>query len=454
MVGEVSTGLRCGYFLSMKGGRASGEQAVERDVYLQFSGGKITEVSPWSSEKSKLADEFIDASSMAVMPGLVNAHTHLAMTLFRGLEDDVPFHKWLFERILPLEAKLVDRDFVRVGTELALLESIRFGVTSTADMYFFANTVADCVERAGTRAWIAQVLADGPLPEDAELGKDKFKLYREFHQRYSGHERIVPALGPHAPYTCSDLTLRKVSDVANELSGFIHTHVAETKHEQEESLKLHGKTSVRRLADLGILGPRTIAAHCVHFTDDDIEIFKRSGASVVYNPDSNLKLSSGVAPIARYLREGITVAMGTDGAASNNDLSIFGAMDLGTKIQKLASGDNTAMVASDALVAATWGGAKALGLQDKIGSLEVGKDADLILIDLDHAHLQPLHDLRSQLVYSTQGLEVDTVFCRGRALMRKKEVLSIEKARVLKEADAIREKIQASLKRFTSRGQA
>ena len=446
-------GIRCAHLLSMAGGNC---EEPQRDRYVGIKDGQIVEVSAWDEKRSPgLANEIIDGSAHVAMPGLVNAHAHLAMTLFRGLEDDVPFHTWLFERILPLEGQLVDEEFVRIGTELAALESIRFGVTTINDMYFFSRTGAEALDRAGLRAWVAQVFADVPLPEDGALGRDKSALFEALHAKYANHERIRASLGPHAPYTCGDDIWREVARLSKKHGALIHTHLCETAFEVTEAKKAHGgKTPVRRLSELGVLGPRTLCAHCVHFDADDIELMRASGASVAYNPDSNLKLSSGVAPIVSYRKKGISVAFGTDGSASNNDLSLFGAMDVGTKLQKLVSGDNTAMVAADALRCATWEGARALGLGDLTGSIEVGKAADVILIDTRHPHLQPLHDLRSHLVYSTQGLEVDTVICQGRVLMRGQKFLTLDAAKIYADAARMKEKVAKAVAGLRAAGRA
>lgn len=447
-------GIRCAHFLSMKGGVAK----PENDIFVGIRGSKISEISHWSAsheimQASKaLALEFINADHHVVLPGLVNAHTHLAMTLFRGLEDDVPLHQWLFERILPLEGALVDSEFVRIGTELAALECIRFGVTTVCDMYFFTETIAEVLDRAGLRGLVSQVFTDYPLPEDRALGSDKPQLFKKFYENYGEHPRITPALGPHSPYTCSDDVFKQVAQLSREYSAPIHTHVSETAQEVKDSLKIYGKSQVQRLFELGILNERLIAAHCVHFEEgdfdgfNDFELMRDSGASIAHNPDSNLKLSSGIAPIVRFRKMGIPVAFGTDGAASNNDLSLFGAMDIGTKLQKLAASDNSAMTASDALCCATYEGARALKLQDRIGSLEVGKEADLILVDLNFPHLQPVHDVRSLLVYSAQGLEVETVIVAGKVLLRDREFTTLDSSRIQREADQVKVKIQDWLK--------
>ncbi len=433
-------GVHVGTLLPMRGGKLS----VENDFFIGIKGGEILEVSAWKPKLKKSCKKFLDAKDKVCLPGFVNGHTHLPMTLFRGLEDDVPFHVWLFERILPLEGKMVDASFVRDGTELAALECIRFGVTTVNEMYFYAGIAADAIDRSGIRGIVSQTMADFPLPEDKVLGTDKFALVAGLQKKYKNHRRLRIGFGPHAPYSCGDELLRKIVAVAGDAP--IHIHVSETAREVEESQKKFGISPVERLQKLGILRPGTTCAHCVHLSERDREIFKNSGASVVYNPDSNAKLGSGIAPISDYAKRGIPFAFGTDGAASNNDLSLFGAMDLGTKLQKLASGDNTAFTAAQALVAATYGGAQSLGMEGIIGSLEVGKRADLVLVDFQFPHLQPVTDPVSHLVYSAQGLEVDTVVCEGKILLQEKKFTSLKPAAIYKKAERWRAKIQKELR--------
>jgi 5-methylthioadenosine/S-adenosylhomocysteine deaminase len=434
-------GVRAGYLLPMRGGQV----AVEEDRFLGIRGGEIVEVVPWKARLKTECRKFIDGREMACLPGLVNGHTHLPMTLFRGLEDDVSFHTWLFERILPLEARMVSRQFVRAGTELAALECIRFGVTTVNEMYFYAGETAAVLEKAGLRGIVSQTMADFPLPEDKDLGTDKFALVDGLRKKFRNSSRIEIGLGPHAPYSCGDELLRKVGRTARELGAPVHIHLSETGKEVEDSRNKFGMSPVERLEKLGLLGERVLCAHCVHLDEGDREIFRRSGASVIYNPDSNAKLGSGVAPIADYLKRGIPVSLGTDGAASNNDLSLFGAMDLGTKLQKLQQGDTAAFTAAQALSLATYGGAKALGLAHRIGSLEPGKRADFLLVGLDHPHLRPRNDLVSHLVYSAQGLEVDTVACDGRILLEKGKFRTLKPAAVFARAETWRRKIAKAL---------
>lgn len=440
-------GVHAGTLISMAGGKAE-------PLHNQFVGvkaGKIVEVGPFNAARKRASKKFIDGSRQTCLPGLINGHTHLPMTLFRGLEDDVPFHVWLFERILPLEGELVSKAFVRDGTDLGALESTRFGVTTVNEMYFYAAEGAERLDAAGLRAIVAQPMAKFPLPEDKVLGTDKLQLTLALQKKYACHARIEAALGPHAPYSCDDAMLREVGAFAR-LHGLpIHIHVAETAREVEESRKEYGKSPVERLANLGILAPRTFCAHCVHLDETDRRLLKQSGASAIYNPDSNMKLGSGVSPVVDFLKRGVPVGIGTDGAASNNNLSVTGAMNLGTKLQKLANSDSTAMVASQALRMATLGGAEALGIDDKTGSLEPGKSADLILVDFDFPHLQPVFDPVSHLVYSAQGLEVATTICEGQVLYHAGKFTRFKAAEVLKRAALWQGKIAKSLRAHGSR---
>lgn len=433
-------GIRCDYFVGVAGGNAS---QVDRDVFLGINGAKIAQVAPWGKGDWKCT-RFIDAKNKVVLPGLINGHTHLPMSLFRGLADDLPFAEWLHNYILPSEAKVVSQEFVKVGTQLSALESIRTGVTTLNDMYFFSDQVADVLDRAGLRGIIAECVSDFPSPDDKANDGTKFKIQDRLYERVKGHARLSAALGPHAPYTCSEDLLKKMHQKAVKNGSLFHIHVSESRGEIEESLKKFNQTPVERLQSLGCLDERTVFAHGVHLKPSEIEILARTKTSVIYNPESNMKLSSGVAPIPAYLAAGVKVGIGTDGAASNNNQILFTEMDTGAKLQKL-SGNNTAMTAPQALSLATWGGAGALGLQDQIGSLEEGKLADLAILDLKHPHLQPVHDVVSQLVYSATGLEVDTVICHGKILMDRGEILGWDLDQVYHEANLWRDRVAALL---------
>ncbi|MGZ3713694.1 MAG: amidohydrolase family protein, partial [Bdellovibrionota bacterium] len=297
---KFDLGVHAGTLFTMSNGKAT----ALLNQFIGVKAGKIVEVSPYSPIKKKASRRFLDGSKQVCLPGLINGHTHLPMTLFRGLEDDVPFHTWLFERILPLEGELVSKAFVRDGTELGALESIRFGVTTVNEMYFFAAEAAAVLDEAGLRAIVAQPLAKFPLPEDKALGTDKFKIVEALAEKFSGHSRIELALGPHAPYSCDDDLLRQVGAFARAHSMPIHIHVSETSREVDESRKEFGKSPVERLADLGVLAKRTFCAHCVHLSETDRRILRQSGASTIYNPDSNMKLGSGISPVVDLLKRG------------------------------------------------------------------------------------------------------------------------------------------------------
>lgn len=426
----------------MKDGRAE----VQEDMFVGVKQGAIAEVCAFRPALKKACKKFREAGNHVMLPGFVNGHTHLPMTLFRGVADDVSFHDWLFERILPLEAKLVSRDFVRSGLELALLECMRFGVTCVNEMYFFSAEEAAVIDRAGLRAIVAQTMASFPLPEDKAVGTDKLAIVAGLRKKYSAHPRVTIGYGPHAPYSCDNLLLETVAAAAAKDGAPVHIHLSETKREVEESREQHGMTPVERVKRLGLLRAGTTCAHCVHLDESDRALFQESGASVIYNPDSNAKLGAGIAPVVDYLLRGIPVSLGTDGSASNNDLSLFGAMDIGTKLQKLANSDSAVFRAEQALSAATWGGAKALGLGDKVGSVEAGKRADLILVSLDFPHLQPVHDLVSQLVYSAQGCEVRLTMVEGKVLFEEGRFTTLDPKAVYKKAAAWERKIAAVLR--------
>ena len=433
-------GVRARWALPM-----SQDARVIDDIFLGVRGSKIAFVGPFKKSLQLRSKKFIHAPGKVLMPGLINAHTHLAMTLFRGLEDDVPLKTWLFERIFPLEAEFVSVPFVKTGTELAALECIRFGTTTVADGYFYPRTSIQVWEAAGLRGIFSQSMMTFPIPEDKTLGPDRFSRFLKLRKEYSNHERIEISIAPHSPYTCDDELLKKTAEIARETKCLVHIHLAESPMEMTDSKLKHGLTPTAHLQSLGLLGPRTLCAHAIHVTEADRKILKETGARVVHNPDSNLKLGSGIAPISEYLRDGIPVALGSDGSASNNDLSLFGAMDLATKVQKLVHGDNSGMQAAQALWMATRGGAEALGMGDRIGSLEVGKCADFILIDFDFPHLQPVYDPASHLVFAAQGLEVDTVFCHGRPLLKDKKFVTIKPGPIFKKAEVVRKKVVASL---------
>lgn len=407
--------IRCGYLLPMQGGKAK----LFLDQCIGIQGSRIARIEKWKGPYK--AKKFLDASDKVVMPGLINAHTHLPMSLFRGLADDLPLEEWLFKHILPLEARVVSPEFVRLGTELSLLEGLLAGTTTYCDMFYYEDEIADVVDKFGLRALLGESLADFPRPDDKKNDGNWMRILERMIKKYRDHERIEVSVACHAPYSCSDATFKKGLSFAQKHNLRMQVHVAETKVEFDSSMKEHKLSPVERLKHLGYLDHPSLFAHCVHLTDADIEMLAHSKVGVAHNPECNMKLGSGTAPIAQMLRSGIRVGLGTDGPASNNNLNLFNEMDTAAKLQKLANSNTSAMTAEDALNMATLGGAQAIGMGEKIGSLEVGKYADIIFVSLDAPHMQPMHDFAAQLVYATNGSEVDTVICHGRILLEKRK---------------------------------
>lgn len=377
------------------------------------------------------AEKVIDARESLVMPGLIDGHTHIAMSLFRNYADDLPLMEWLKTRIWPLEEKLTAQD-VYWGSMLGVAELIRSGVTCFSDMYFFMEETAKAVEEAGIRAVLARGLVGGDN-DDGRRFEETRKLYKSWHNGAGGRLKFM--VGPHAPYTCSPGYLRKVVELARELNVGIHIHIAESADEVEESLKNYGKSPVRHIYDLGLFDIPTVAAHCVHLSDEDIEILAENKVSVVNNPTSNLKLASGFAPVEKMIKKGINVALGTDGPSSNNNLNMFEEINLAAIINKSVDHDATSIPAITAIKMATVNGAKALGLEKEIASIEVGKKADLIIIDTQKPHFYPRHNIISAVAYSAQASDVKTVIVDGKIVMEDYEIKTIDTERIMFEAE-------------------
>lgn len=418
----------------------NGKLFIERSVFMGVRAGIIEalETTTDASALKKQCKEFVEAKNKLLMPGLINGHTHLPMSLMRGLSDDETFSDWLFKTIVPLEGKLVDEKFVKLGTELSALECIRFGTTTVADMYYFVNQVAQVWDLAGLRGILAGPFVDFPVPDSKNDPQQPERILKENIEKYQSHPRIRPAVGPHAPYTCSDETLKRARSYSDKFGIPFHIHVSETAHEVKESIEKHGMTPVARLEKLGCLQGNTIMAHCVHLSDEDIELIVKRKSSVIYNPESNMKLGSGIARIPELLKAGVKVGLGTDGSASNNNLNLFEEMDSGAKLQKVKNGDCTAMTADTVLKLATIDGARALGLEKEVGSLEVGKRADFLLIDLNYPHFQPLSNIISHLAYSSTGLEVSSVYVEGKKLFENGKYTTLDQSRIFAEAEQMR----------------
>jgi 5-methylthioadenosine/S-adenosylhomocysteine deaminase len=374
--------------------------------------------------------ERIDCAGRVVMPGLVNAHTHAPMTLLRGLADDLRLDVWLLGYMMPVEREFVRPEFVALGTRLACAEMIRSGTTCFADMYYFEDAVADAAAVAGMRALCCETVLKFPAPDAASF-EDSLEYSRNFVARWKGHALIVPGVAPHAPYTCTAEILRACAELAGEFGVPLHTHLAETALEVEQSRKEHGMPVVPWVRKQRLFDARVLAAHCVHIDEGEIRTLKEAGAGVAHNPTSNMKLGSGVAPVVRMLELGVAVGIGTDGTASNNDLDMFEEMRLAALLAKGTSGDPTALPARQALVMGTRLGASALHLGAVTGSLEAGKRADLIVIDLDRIHNVPRFGrdpdaVYSQLVYAAKSTDVVDVMCDGRWLMRDRQLLTLD----------------------------
>jgi 5-methylthioadenosine/S-adenosylhomocysteine deaminase len=409
--------------------------AIHRPGAVAITADSIAAVGP--AALAYQAGETIDCGGRVVMPGLVNAHTHAPMTLLRGLADDLRLDVWLMGYMMPVERAFVSPGFVGLGTRLACAEMIRSGVTCFADMYYFEDAVADATAAAGMRALCAQTVLRFPAP-DATSYEESLARARDFIQRWRGHPLIVPAPAPHAPYTCTPEILRACAELAVEFDVPLHIHLSETAQEVDDSRRLNGMPVVPWVKKHGLFDAKVLAAHCVHVDDGEIRALKNGNAGVAHNPTSNLKLGAGVAPAARMLELGVNVGIGTDGAASNNDLDMFEEMRLAALVAKGTSGDPTAIPARTALAMATRIGASAMHMDHLTGSLEAGKRADLIVLDLDRLHTSPAfgHDaggIYGQIVYASKSTDVIDVMCNGRWLMRNRALLTLDE-RELREA--------------------
>ncbi len=410
----------------------TGPGEILRDGVVAVRDGKIVYVGRPEGLNGFTPERVIGGAETAVLPGLVNAHTHAAMTLFRSYADDLPLMDWLKEEIWPLENRLEAADVYR-GTILACVEMLLGGTTTFADMYFFMNEVAAAVQESGMRASLCRGLI-GVAPNAEEALAESREFVAAWHGKAGG--RISCMLGPHAPYTCPPEYLKKVAAAAAELGVGIHIHVAETRRETADILKQYGCSPVGLLNVCGLLDAPVLAAHCVHVSPADIEILAKKGTAVAHNPESNMKLGSGIAPITDLLDAGVTIGLGTDGAASNNNLDMLEEMRSAALLQKAAREDPTALPAYKALQMATIGGARALGMGEMIGTIETGKRADLILIDLRKPHFYPPHDVVAHVVYAARASDVRTVMVDGQVVVDGGQVLTVNVETVL---DNIRE---------------
>jgi 5-methylthioadenosine/S-adenosylhomocysteine deaminase len=404
-----------------------------KDGVLAIKNGEITFVGKRASVTCMQAEIKINAEGKVAMPGLINCHTHVAMTLFRGIAEDQPLDVWLDKTIWPLEAKLKSED-IYAGTLLGCLEMIKSGTTCFADMYFHEEMVAKAVEQSGLRGALAEGIIEAG---NRALGEKTMRKSVNFAKSFHGYAggKVTAMLGPHAVYSCSPELFLKVKEEASKLGIGIHTHLAESKEMVREFEKKHGCSEVEFLDKMGILQERVLAAHCINLSEVDRHILSSRNVNVAYVPVANMKLGLGAAKIKDLMDSDVNVALGTDGPASNNTLDMFETMKFAALLQKLTYMDPTVLSAYEVLKMATINGAKALGLTDKIGSLEIGKRADLILIDFSKPHLKPLHDVFASIVYSAHGSDVDTVIVDGKIMMKNRHVKTLDETSIIREAE-------------------
>ncbi len=392
------------------------------------------------------AKETIDAEGQIVMPGLINTHGHAPMVLYRGLADDLALMEWLQSYIFPAEAKTVTPAFVRAGTRLAALEMIQSGTTTYADMYYFEEEIGRVTREAGMRGVLGQTIIQFPVA-DAKTAAEGLARTEAFLKEFAGDELITPAVAPHAMYTNDAATLKSARALADKYQAPVIIHLAETSDEMQNSQKQHKMSPTRYLESLNFWGPRTLAAHAVWLDEADIEILAKRKVGVAHNPESNMKLASGTAKVPAMRTASVNVGLGTDGAASNNDLDMFEAMRQAALLQKHATRDPRALPAKDALAMATIEGARALGMADRVGSLEAGKRADLIVVAIDGARQTPMYDPISHLVYVARGEDVRTSIVNGKVLMRDRKMLTLNEADVIREANEIAKQVRAAVKK-------
>lgn len=413
---------------------------VLRDHGLGIRDGRIALIAPRAEALRHPAKEVRELPQCLLAPGLINAHGHAAMSLLRGIADDLPLMTWLHEHIWPAEGKWVDEDFVRDGTDLAIAEQIKGGISCFSDMYFYPQVACECVHNAGVRAQITVPVLDFPVPgalNAAEALRKGLQLFDDLKQ----HPRIRIAFGPHAPYTVSDDKLEQIRVLADELDAGIHMHVHETAQEVAEAVAKHGERPLARLARLGLLGPRFQAVHMTQIDDEDLALLVEHNCSIVHCPESNLKLASGFCPVERLWQAGVNVAVGTDGAASNNDLDLLSETRTAALLAKAVAGSATALNAHSALRMATLNGARALGLETQTGSLEPGKLADVVAFDLSGLAQQPIYDPVSQLIYASGRDCVKHLWVGGKQLLDDGRLTRMDEGELIAKARAWGEKI-------------
>ncbi|MGA2741710.1 MAG: amidohydrolase family protein, partial [Bryobacteraceae bacterium] len=423
------------------------QRRVIENGAVAIGGERILATGPASEiERTYQARQRLDRPDAILAPGLIDTHTHAAMSLFRGIADDLRLQEWLEKYIFPAEARNVTPEFVRWGTRLGVLEMLLSGTTTYTDMYYFEDVVAEATKEAGMRGVLGETIIGFPSP-DAKTPNDALAFTDRFLTRFHDDPLIVPAVAPHAIYTNSDETLRACRALANRHGAPLVIHLSETKHENDECMAQRHATPTQALDALGVFNGRTVAAHAVWVDEADLAILKARGVGIAHCPSSNMKLASGVAPVTRMLALDMAVGLGPDGpAGSNNDFNMFEEMDLAAKLQKVITGDPRNLPAEAAVEMATIRGARALGMEKEIGSLESGKRADLISIRLDRPNAVPLYNVYSQMVYALKGSDVQDVMVNGKLLVKDAQPLTLDAAQIEAKAREYREQVQKSLR--------
>jgi 5-methylthioadenosine/S-adenosylhomocysteine deaminase len=421
-------------------------RAILDDGAVAVKGDTIVAVGPRGELEARYAAaQTIDAKGTLVLPGFINGHTHVPMTLFRGLHDDVTLNDWLYKYIFPAEAKNVNEEFVRWGTRLAAAEQIRGGVTTFADMYYFEDAVAEETKAAGMRGVLGETFIDFPAP-DNKSEPEMLAYTEKFLKKWQGDPLIHAAVAPHSIYTCSQKTLQDSAALARKYHAPILIHTAEMKKEWEDSQKQNGMSPVQYLDKIGLLGPDVVSAHCIFVDEADRKTLAQKHVGCVHNPSSNMMIASGVSPVAEMRAAGIAVGLGTDGpAGSNNDLDLMEEIDLAAKLAKITKMDPLALNAKAVVEMATIDGARALHMENEIGSLEAGKKADLILISLDEPNAVPMYDIYAQIAYALKGSDVETVVIGGRVVMRDRKLLTVNEEEATAKAREYKKTVAQSL---------
>ena len=421
-------------------------RAIHQDGSVAVRGDSIVAVGPRAEIEARYQSaQVIDARGHLVLPGFINGHTHVPMTLFRGLHDDVTLNDWLYKYIFPAEAKNVNEEFVRWGTRLAAAEQIRAGVTTFADMYYFEDAIAEETKDAGMRGVLGETFIDFPAP-DNKSEAEMLAYTERFLKRWQGDPLIHAAPAPHSIYTCSKKTLQDAAALARKYHAPILIHVAEMKKEWEDSEKANGMSPVQYLDKIGVLGPDIIAAHCIFVDEADRKLLAQRGSGCVHNPSSNMMIASGVSPVPEMRAAGVAVGLGTDGpAGSNNDLDLMEEIDLAAKLAKISKMDPLALNARSVVEMATIDGARALHMEKEIGSLEAGKKADVILISLNKPNAVPMYEIYAQIAYSLKGSDVATVIIGGKIVMQSHLLLTVDERKVLEKAREYGKSVKRSL---------